>query len=419
MHKIFFLVLALIAGKACFAQAGKGSMTVDNSMVTIAEGATEMRFSEATYFGPEATWVINGKLEIWSAKIWIAPGARFSGRGRIVIHNPGENPLYSDMPAGPTYIDGNNSHFTQLFVEHQNQNSVMLRDIADPGYNTINPAGILSATLNIGDTLSLAVDGANIVLNEHDLVFNETGTITHFNSSRMVVTGNSIAGHMVKTYPGTTPFVFPVGILVGDYTPATIAPRIPATLHVGVQSYTAAALTGIVRERGMDRAWHIFATDTTRADILFQHDQRTNGAQFNDVTAFIWQYNGGNRWIPGVTGNPASGIHTRSNIRISTSGNNEDWFTIYSKSDNLFIPNVITPNGDGKNDQFRIIGLERYPGARLNIYNRWGNEVYHSENYTNDWNGKGLNTGTYFYVLKIKEPDGHEAAYKGWIELMR
>ncbi|MEM9023126.1 MAG: choice-of-anchor L domain-containing protein, partial [Bacteroidota bacterium] len=50
-------------------------------------------------------------------------------------------------------------------------------------------------------------------------------------------------------------------------------------------------------------------------------------------------------------------------------------------------PNVITPNGDGVNEEFIIPGLERYPNSKLTIYNRWGSRVFHDDNYRNNWNG--------------------------------
>jgi gliding motility-associated-like protein len=71
----------------------------------------------------------------------------------------------------------------------------------------------------------------------------------------------------------------------------------------------------------------------------------------------------------------------------------------------LFIPSVITPNGDGKNDYFKIseiVGL-----VELFIFNRWGNEEYTNSNYSNDWDGRNnkgveLPNDTYFYVLKFE-----------------
>jgi gliding motility-associated-like protein/uncharacterized repeat protein (TIGR01451 family) len=86
----------------------------------------------------------------------------------------------------------------------------------------------------------------------------------------------------------------------------------------------------------------------------------------------------------------------------------------------VVVPNVITPNGDGKNDVFRIDGLELHPDNTLSIFNRWGSEVYRSNgSYKNDWNGNGLNEGTYYYLLKIKEKDGSERSTTGWITLIK
>jgi gliding motility-associated-like protein/uncharacterized repeat protein (TIGR01451 family) len=86
--------------------------------------------------------------------------------------------------------------------------------------------------------------------------------------------------------------------------------------------------------------------------------------------------------------------------------------------EDIFIPNIVTPNGDGKNDNFVIPGLDRYPGSSLLIYNRWGNQVYQNKNYDNKWNGNGLNEGTYYYILKLHTAQG-DRDYKGWIELLR
>ncbi|RZK75845.1 MAG: DUF11 domain-containing protein, partial [Pedobacter sp.] len=86
---------------------------------------------------------------------------------------------------------------------------------------------------------------------------------------------------------------------------------------------------------------------------------------------------------------------------------------------NFKIPNVITPNGDGKNDTFRIEGLELYPENNIIIFNRWGNEVYHSNgSYQHNWSGEGLNAGTYYYLLKVKDPKGNWNAHKGYITLL-
>lgn len=84
------------------------------------------------------------------------------------------------------------------------------------------------------------------------------------------------------------------------------------------------------------------------------------------------------------------------------------------------IPNLFTPNGDGINDAFEIIGLNQYQSNELQIINRWGNEVFHSKGYQNNWTGEGLNEGTYYYLLRVKKQDSNEVeVFKGYITLIR
>lgn len=86
-------------------------------------------------------------------------------------------------------------------------------------------------------------------------------------------------------------------------------------------------------------------------------------------------------------------------------------------SGGCIIPSIITPNGDGLNDAFIVPCVEAYPESHFCVFNRWGDEVYTSENYKNDWEGtyKGarLPAGTYFYVLKIN--DGVNMPEKGYV----
>lgn len=87
----------------------------------------------------------------------------------------------------------------------------------------------------------------------------------------------------------------------------------------------------------------------------------------------------------------------------------------------FFIPEAFSPNGDGINDEFEIKGLAKYKTVGIEIFNRWGNVVYQSNNYGAGqgkggfWDGTAsqgvrfgtgpVPTGTYFYILKL---DGKE-----------
>lgn len=72
------------------------------------------------------------------------------------------------------------------------------------------------------------------------------------------------------------------------------------------------------------------------------------------------------------------------------------------------IPNVITPNGDGHNDYFVIEGLENYPRTSLYIMDRNGKKVFESNNYQNDWGAENLESGTYYYLLRLNDDNKTE-----------
>ncbi len=81
----------------------------------------------------------------------------------------------------------------------------------------------------------------------------------------------------------------------------------------------------------------------------------------------------------------------------------------------ITIPNIITPNGDGINDVFKIKGLESFRNSQLFIYNRWGKLIYKNDDYKNEWDGGNHADGVYFYVLEMKSG----TSYNGTITLMR
>ncbi len=97
-----------------------------------------------------------------------------------------------------------------------------------------------------------------------------------------------------------------------------------------------------------------------------------------------------------------------------------DSVTVYpTPKQDLLIPNLITPNGDNRNETLviedRSTGTDIFPGAKLEIYNRWGQAVYRSNNYENDWGGQGCAEGVYYYVLKTGCGDED---YKGWVQIV-
>lgn len=85
------------------------------------------------------------------------------------------------------------------------------------------------------------------------------------------------------------------------------------------------------------------------------------------------------------------------------------------------IADAFSPNGDGFNDVFMINSLSDFPDNEVYIYNRWGNLVFYTPNYQNDWRGtfqgKDLPDGTYFYVIKLNNELGE--VFTGPLLLLR
>jgi gliding motility-associated-like protein len=118
-----------------------------------------------------------------------------------------------------------------------------------------------------------------------------------------------------------------------------------------------------------------------------------------------------------VTANNLAGCTSEDSIQIM----------LADPSDCFLIPGVITPNNDGKNDVWHIQGLDLSLTCNIEIFNRWGNQIFAQKNYQNDWDCRSncgilidqksgiVPNGTYFYILKIGNQS--QSVYRGCVEV--
>ena len=180
--------------------------------------------------------------------------------------------------------------------------------------------------------------------------------------------------------------------------------------------------------------WHLEANETS--NITLSWNFRSNLAAITDDIAAIivvgWSKNQ-QRWVN--LGNIASSGDVIEGIVISDSFIPNDYEIITlgalgTPTEILTFDNyLVTPNGDGKNDELVLNELETLsPNNHIQIFDRNGLKVFEKENYRNEFNGfsntgnfvvqqnKGLPSGIYFYIINLKDL---EINYQGFLYLTR
>ncbi|AOM78268.1 gliding motility-associated C-terminal domain-containing protein [Pedobacter steynii] len=287
-------------------------------------------------------------------------------------------------------------------------------------------AAVTAGGTGTGNAVSVTGDIATGAGNQ--VVITITGTVDPAFSGKLV---NTATG--TPSEPGNPPVVTPPVETDVSKTPAlTISKTGPATLKSGdLITYVVE-----VSNSSLSNADNLTITDLVSSDILNVKwttevqgaakilSGATGSSSNVNVAADIPSGNG-NKVIVTITGTISKSFTGRienTARALSNTGtpevNSNVVSTVVENAD-FIIPNIITPNGDGNNDTFKIKGLENYPGTKVTIFNRWGNEVYRSDNYTNDWDGSQLNEGTYYYLILRKEKSGSTTTFKGWMFIKR
>jgi gliding motility-associated-like protein len=96
--------------------------------------------------------------------------------------------------------------------------------------------------------------------------------------------------------------------------------------------------------------------------------------------------------------------------------------TVNPLDKDVFVPNVFSPNADGKNDKLFVYG-NYITQVDMHIFNQWGQEIFIIDSKTKGWDGtfkgKPQPVGVYVYALKAVMTDGRTISMKGSITLVR
>jgi gliding motility-associated-like protein len=125
--------------------------------------------------------------------------------------------------------------------------------------------------------------------------------------------------------------------------------------------------------------------------------------------------------LPNYTGIPVTRTYTLTTRNATTGCSGTATVVVTVNPDLTFevYNNVITANGDKDNDRLKVRNIRSFPGSKVEIYNRWGRQIFTTTNYDNDTNYWGtdptLVAGNYYYVFKQNDT----TIAKGWVEVIK
>jgi gliding motility-associated-like protein len=250
-----------------------------------------------------------------------------------------------------------------------------------------------TTTLDIIDT-----PNANFDLSDLFICQNENGAIS-INTPQTGVTYDwNINGQAVTN---TNPLTVPSSITsaAGTYTVNVIA-GIGTCTNTAANTLTVNALPTVALVNSITSAC---VNTTAQLDV----------AGPNSTYTYNWTNGSNTATGPNLNVNPLTQATAGSYTVTATDQNgcvNRTIGAIDAQECIIEVPEIFTPNGDGKNDGFVIKNIENFPDNKLKIFNRWGNLVYQKDGYLNEFEGfantgdqvgkSKLPSGTYYVILE-------------------
>ncbi|MET4107483.1 gliding motility-associated C-terminal domain-containing protein [Hymenobacter sp. UYP22] len=318
--------------------------------------------------------------------------------GGTITGGQGTNAVTIDVPAG-------SANATLSVTETTSQSCTATFTIRpDNATVALNTASVDAATQDRSITLALQVPNNTGNTNRVQILRREAGstgaytTVGNVANSATTFTDNAVDAD-AKAYQYQVNLTNACGTVLSSQTHTTILTRATATQSTGGRD------VGKVQVNWS--AYHGFAVKEYRVSRVADNG---TAELVGTVAGSVLTLE-----LPSSTAGFAQcfrvqAISTEATTRISLSND-----ACVSFDNKLGFYNIITPNGDGKNDVLFIDNVALYPRNTLTIFNRWGKQVYQTSNYRNTYGGQEQAQGVYYYMFKLE--DG--TSYKGWFEIVR
>jgi len=377
-----------------------GGMELDNTTaftnngdLTITKNST---LPEAGNFHLLNAAQVNGNGTYRVEQDWINDAVFTGGNSSVVLFGNTQQFITSNTATSTTF---NNLTLTGNGTGNNRRKTLQNVD-ASTGTNGILNLNDRELHTNVN---SFSVNNSNVAAITHTNTFGNEGFVSSLTP-----------GYLFRNTNSTTSYLFPVGSSDGTlrYRPVTIAPDNTSNneFSVRLNNYSANADSYLLTQKEDDiedaNALFYHSIDhfsgTSNATIRLHYLESTDGTWSGIAN---WS-NTQNLWKNTGETTP-NGIANYNYVEKETWAfiNKYHPYLLINVGDELVIPNVFTPNGDGVNDMYFVTskGLIDF---NITIVNRWGNVVFESNDTQGGWdgtaNGVKCTDGTYFYILNAK-----------------
>ncbi|MFV0249165.1 MAG: gliding motility-associated C-terminal domain-containing protein [Tenacibaculum sp.] len=365
--------------------------------------------------------------------------------GQVAFYNYGELKLHDEASIGfhtdfinDGNLDNNNRGLAGFYnsddeiINVSGKNKAVFYDLDIDAIGDVN----LNTSVGVSNNMSF-VNGKVYTPRE------DTSISLHFINSNLYVGEDNLRfvdGCVSET--GLSSFKFPVGdnnklrpLHISTKTPTdtyTVAyyfsnPNSPPISFA--ESFLTSKKQVLIDKISSVEFWYLDGNLKATATLTWDADSEINSINSNiELLRVVGWSKAESKWVnlgkSKVSGTANSGELT-SNAFIP---NKYTIITIGSEfsEDELGSTNlIITPNGDGLNEALTFKNLDAYTSNKLSIYNRYGNKIFETNDYKNDWSGvsegritvakqTNLPAGTYFYILELKNKDSSKTQ-NGWL----
>jgi gliding motility-associated-like protein len=335
---------------------------------------------------------VTPSVTITASAVTICPGAQVNFAAKSVNGGPG--PVYQWLVNGAAAGSAGPAFTTSSLSDGDVVSCVMTSDFGCvlPGPATSNAitmavSAIVPSTLSISASANgicadsmvvftaAAINGGSTPSYHWQLNGNNVGTNSAEYSNNQLNNGDVVNCQLTGSGGTCTPGVSVASpITMTVYPRPSVSPGIPVTINQGNSVQLTPSVTGSVGSYQWSPAAGLSATDI-----------RNPRASPSSTTAYLLTV-------------------------VSLNGCTDTASFIVNVLDELDIPNAFSPNGDGINDFWQIPYLINLPSCTVDVYNRYGQLLFHTVGYGRPWdgtsNGNPLPLGTYYYIIDPK--NGHK-----------